>query len=227
MKPESKPTAQPDLSIVIVGYNSRDLLLDCLASIFAAPLDRSIEVIVVDNASKDGTAQAVAQNFPQVQLIANAYNNYFSAGNNQGIESARGRYVVALNPDMLVKGRTLSQLVQQMESDPSIGAATTTTLFPDGRLQRNGARFVTFGYLLFNYTFLGKLFPSQLARLNDWLWYSDWDRTTPQDVDILPGCCIIAQKTLWQQLGGFDSRLPMYFSDDYLSRAVRATGKRT
>jgi GT2 family glycosyltransferase len=216
-----------DLSIVIVNYNTRQLLLDCLASIYATAGTLALECIVVDNASTDGGTEAVHMVFPQTRIIANVQNRLFSAANNQGIALATGRYVLVLNPDMVVRGQTLSQLVQQMDADPTIGAATTTLLFPDGRLQRNCARFVTYEYLLLNYTFLGKLFRQRLRRYNDWLWYAHWDRTTRRPVDVLPGSCIIAPREVWGATGGFDTRMPMYFSDDYLSRAVQKLGKQT
>ncbi len=218
---------RPDLSIVIVGYNTRQLLLDCLASIHRTAGDLSLECLVIDNASSDGSVEAVHERFPQVRVIANRENVYFSAANNQGIQQACGRYVLVMNPDMVVQGDTLVQLVRQMDADPSIGAATTRTFFPSGRLQRNGSRPVTFGYLLFNYTALGKLFPARQHAYNNWLWYADWDRTTPRDIGVLPGCCIIALKDTWAAVGGFDAGMLHYFSDDYFTRRVQRLGKRT
>jgi GT2 family glycosyltransferase len=217
----------PDLSVVIVNYNTRQLLLDCLASVYRSANGIALECIVVDNASSDGAVTAVRECFPHVRLIANPENRYFSAAYNQGVQGATGRYVVVINPDMVVQGHALPKLLRQIEADPTIGAATTTMFFPDGKLQRNGSRFVTFGYLVFRYTFFGKVLPQKLRAYDDWLWYADWDRTTQRDIDVLPGSCIIASKETWSKTRGFDARLPMYFSDDYLSRAVQALGKRT
>src|SRR5262249_42830043 len=152
-------------------YNTRQLLLDCLESIFRSDQSISLDSIVVDNVSSDGSAEAAQAKFPQVEVIASEKNTYFSAGNNLGIERARGRYIMALNPDTAIQGKTLGQLVRQMDANPQIGAATTNLYFPDRALQRTGSRFVTFGYLLFNYTFIGKLFPSRTQAYNDWLWY--------------------------------------------------------
>jgi GT2 family glycosyltransferase len=205
-------------------------LLDCLASIYKTegktPL--RFECIVIDNASGDGSKEAVQRLFPEVRFTANSENRYFSAGYAQGIQQALGRYILVLNPDMLVEGDTLAQLVQQMDADPTIGAATTTMHFLNGELQRNGSRFVTFGYLLFQYTFLGKLLPGKLKRYRDWLWYADWDRTTEHDIDILPGSCIVARRGTWDTAGGFNDQMLMYFSDDYFSWQVqKRLGKRT
>jgi GT2 family glycosyltransferase len=121
--------------------------------------------------------------------------------------------------------------VRALEADPTIGAATTTMYFPDGRLQRNGSRALTYLYALLHYTFLGKLlrlfWPRRAQRMDDRLWYAEWDRRSARDIEVLPGSCIIAPRAVWAQTGGFDSRMLMYFSDDYLSRAVRAGGLRT
>jgi GT2 family glycosyltransferase len=216
-----------DLSVVIVNYNTRQLLLECLESIYQKTHTVSMECIVVDNASVDGSVEAVRTNFPQVQLIANKEGRFFSGGNNQGIALAQGRYVIALNPDMIVLGDTLAQLVQQMDANPQIGAATTTMYYPDKQLQRNGSRRVTFGYLIFQYTLLGKLFPRQLKAYRDWLWYADWDRTTPREVGVMPGSCIIAPKSVWTAVQGFNEKLRIYFTEDYLSNAVQKLGKQT
>jgi GT2 family glycosyltransferase len=221
---------QPDLSIVIVNYKAKNYLLECLHSLYktegATPL--TIECIVIDNASRDGSVDAVREQHPQVRLTANSENLYFSRAYTQGLQQASGRYALVLNPDMIVEGDTLAQLVKQMDADPTIGAATTTMHFPNGELQRNGSRFVTFDYLLFQYTFLGNLLPKQLQNYRRWLWYAEWDRTTPHDIDILPGSCIIATRETWQLAGGFNNQMLIYFSDDYVSWTVqRKLGKRT
>lgn len=216
-----------DLSVVIVNYNTKQFILNCLDSIYASAGDLQIECIVIDNASSDDSIATIADRFPQVRLIANTQNNYFSAAYNQGIEQAQGRYIIALNPDTLVRGQALAQLVQQMDADETIGAATTTAFYPDGTLQRDGSRCVTFNYLLLNYTFIGKLFAHRTQRYNEWLWYNEWDRTTSRPVDVLPGYFIIAPQAIWQKTGGFNPSMRMYFSDDYFSRATRQLGKQT
>lgn len=222
-----QPDSHPVLSIIIVNYNTCQLLLDCLDSIYHHTADLPVECIVIDNVSGDGSVEAVRERFPQVRLIANTRNDYYSVANNQGIRLASGRYILVLNPDTQVRGDTLQQLVAQMDAQPHIGAATTMLYFPDGQLQRNGSRHVTFGYVLLNYTFIGKLLPGHLHKYNAWLWYSDWDRTTPRSIEVLPGSCIIASKAIWIAVGGFEARMPMYFSDDYFSLAVQKMGKLT
>jgi GT2 family glycosyltransferase len=215
-----------DVSIVIVNHNTCKMLLECLDSIFGRTQTVSYEVIVVDNESSDGSVEAVQAQFPQVKLIVNPIGRYFSAGNNQGIAVAQGRYIFALNPDTLVLGDTLGQLVRQMDTNPDIGAGTTLQYLPGNIVLLNGSRQVSYGYLLFQYTFLGKLFPARLAAYRDWLWYKGWDRTTEQDVGVLPGSCIIASREIWAAIGGFPEKLPIYFSEDYLTMRVLRLGKR-
>jgi len=215
-----------DLSIVIVNHNTRKLLLECLDSIFARPQSVTYEVIVVDNESSDGSVEAVREQYPQVKLIANRVGRLFSAGNNQGIAIAEGRYILALNPDTLVLGDTLGQLVRQMDANPDIGAATTIQYLPGKHVLPNGSRQVTYRYLLFQYTFLGKLFPARLRSYRDWLWYKGWDRMTQQDVGVLPGSCILAACETWGAIGGFPEKLPIYFSEDYVTMHVLKMGKR-
>jgi GT2 family glycosyltransferase len=140
---------------------------------------------------------------------------------------AQGRYILALNPDTLVLGSTLAQLVQQMDANPAIGAATTIQYTADKQVLTNASRQVTYGYLLFQYTFLGKLLPGRLQAYRDWLWYPDWDRTSEREVGVMPGSCIIAARETWQAAGGFSERLLMYFTEDQLSGAVQQLGKRT
>lgn len=225
------PSSLPDLSLVIVNYRTCDLLLALLESIYANACGLRLECLVLDNASYDGSAQAVTARFPQVRFVQNAVNRYFSAAYTQGIQLAQSAYILVLNPDMEVRGATLQQLLGALQADPSIGAATTTMYHADGRLQRNGSRFATFGYLLLNYTFLGKLYRLLLPRawqaLQDWFWYADWDRRTARLIDVLPGSAIIARREVWQAAGYFDARLKMYFSDDYFSWRVQALGLQT
>jgi GT2 family glycosyltransferase len=216
-----------ELTIAIVSYNTRQLLLDCLESIYRTAGNLLLECIVVDNASSDGSAEAIQKHFPQVRLIANTKNHYFSAANNQAIQAATGRYILLLNPDTIVCGRTLQQLVQYMDNTPEVGAATTTMRFPDETLQRNGCRFTPFVYLLFHYTWLGRIWPQRRRVYEDWLWYADWDRTTTRQVDVLPGCCIIASQAVWDAVDGLNASMRMYFSDDFLSRAVQRLGRST
>jgi len=114
---------QPDLSVVIVAYNCRDALADCLASLESEPCDLSLETTVVDNASRDGTAEMVRRRFERVRLIANDANRGFAAANNQGIDPASGRHILLLNPDTVVHGGAPAAKVTHIGG---VSAATAT-----------------------------------------------------------------------------------------------------
>ena len=162
-----------DLSVVIVNYNTRQMTLDCLASIMTAAADLHVELILIDNASTDGSVAAIREAFPAAVVIVNQHNVYFSAACNQGLMAARGRYALLLNPDTVVQPGTLGQLVTYMDTNAQVGAATTTMRFPNGTLQRNGSQPAGFSYLAVHYTWLGKLFPRWRQALNNDLWYGD------------------------------------------------------
>jgi GT2 family glycosyltransferase len=212
------------LSVVIVNYKTPALALDLLASLKHYMAQKEIEVIIIDNASGDDSVARIQAAHPNIRVVANTENVLFSAGYSQGVALARGEYVIALNSDMVVQGDALAQMLAQMQANPRIGAATTTMYFLDGRLQLNGCRFTPFWFLILNYSFLAKIFPQQRQKANAWLWYANWDRRTAQAIDVLPGSCILARRDVWQKVGGFDARMKMYFSDDYLSRAVAKLG---
>jgi N-acetylglucosaminyl-diphospho-decaprenol L-rhamnosyltransferase len=221
----------PKLSVVIVNYNTRALTLACLQSVYQAAargqLDSDMECILVDNASRDDSLAAIGANFPQVRLIANRVNNYFSAGYAQGVAAAIGDYIVVLNADMVVRGNALGQLLAAVAANAEIGAATTSMYFADDTLQHNCADFPTLWDTILDYSLLGKLLAKHKAARRARLWYANWDRCSSRTVDILPGSCIMAPRAIWKQTGGFDARMLMYFSDDYFCRQVQALGKST
>ena len=159
--------AQPDLSIIIVSWNVRDLLRGCLRSILRREASESSsqesesgeltpdpcslipEIIVVDNASADGSAAMVATEFPAVQLIANPDNRGFTGGNNQGIAVAKGRYVFFLNPDTVVLNDALAKMVDCLDAHPDVGIVGPQLRYGDGGLQSSRRRFPTFLAALF------------------------------------------------------------------------------
>jgi len=130
-------TSSPVLSLVIVNWNTRDLLLDALASLYSAPPPFPFEVLVVDNASSDGSAAAVGERFPQVRLFANSENIGYAQGNNQAIKAAFGAYILLLNPDVLLPPGGLGRAVAFMHVHPDTGALGVRQVHPDGKLQRS------------------------------------------------------------------------------------------
>jgi GT2 family glycosyltransferase len=125
----------PDVSIVVVSYNTRDLLRACLCSVRATAGEMASEVIVVDNASTDGSVEMLARDFPEVTLVANAANVGFAAANNQAIRLSRGRYVLLLNSDAILQPGAVRALVDCLERTPRAGVAGGLLLNADGSFQ--------------------------------------------------------------------------------------------
>ncbi len=213
------------LSTVIVNYNTRDKLARALESLLVAGGVAQHEIIVVDNASADGSAAMVRERFPSVRLIEPGVNRWFSGGNNLGIYAAQGEYVHILNPDTVVLPGALPAMIAALDADGSLGAVTSRMTFEDGTLQRNCSRAVTYADLLLGYTFLGALLPGWRDRRRARMWYAEWDRESDRDVEIAPGSNILARRDVLLAIGGFDERLRLYFTEDDLCVRIAAAGR--
>ena len=150
-----------DLSVIILNYNTKDLLRDCLQSIKKAKTNGlGFEIIVVDNASTDGSVAMVKKEFPEVKPIINKKNLGFAAGNNVGFKKAEGRYLLLLNPDTIVQSETLKFMVEFMDKHPQVGAATCRIELPNGRLDYSCHRGFPTPWNAFTYfSGLAKIFP--------------------------------------------------------------------
>ncbi len=212
------------LSTVICNYNTRDELARALESLQATTGDLAHEIIVVDNASRDGSAAMVREQFPAVRLIESGENLWFSGGNNLGIQAAQGNYVLILNPDTIMQPGTLQTLVQYLDDHLDVGAVTARMTFAGGTVQQTCSRFS--GYLdnVLGHTFVGVLFPGWRERRRAQIWYSDWDRESTHPVEVAPGSCIMARRAILQQIGGFDPALKLFFTDDDFCRQIIGTG---
>ena len=209
-----------DLSIVIVSWNVRDLLRRCLASIFAARLP-GLEVIVVDNASGDGSAEMARGEFPAVRLIANARNAGFPAGNNQGFAAARGRFLMTLNPDTEVIGNALAEMIAYLDAHADVGALGPQLLNPYGSPQSSRRRFPTFTTALFESTWLQGFAPRRVLRR---YYVDDVSPDLIQAVDWLTGACIAVRREVLEALGGFDESFFMYSEELDWCRRIKSAG---
>jgi N-acetylglucosaminyl-diphospho-decaprenol L-rhamnosyltransferase len=227
----------PDLSIIIVSWNVRDLLRACLASLTAdaAPPVQpglAIEIIVVDNASADASAAMVAAEFPGVRLIASTENRGFTGGNNQGLALARGRYVLFLNPDTVVLPGALPAMVAYLEAHPTVGALGPRLRYGDGSFQSSQRRFPTLATALFESTPLAWHWPhNRWARAyrmedgrttGDQLPASSFQPAIP--VDWVVGAAILTRREVLDRVGGFDEGYFMYSEELDWCRRVAAAG---
>ena len=215
-----------DVSVVIVSYESRELLARCLAAL-AADAGRAAvcETIVVDQASADGTAAWLAAEHPDVRVVALAANVGFGAGNNRGAALASGRWLLLLNSDAYVRPGAIDELVRFAEGRPEIGVTGPRLLWPDGRLQRSCRRFPTLFRLATEYLYLRKLMPR--SRILNGLYYGEFAHDEPWRVDWLTGACLLMRRDLFERLGGFDEAFFLYSEEVDLLYRARGLGAET
>jgi N-acetylglucosaminyl-diphospho-decaprenol L-rhamnosyltransferase len=202
-------------SIVIVSYNASDMLRESLRGIAAVSVNPETEVIIVDNASTDGSAAMVEREFAGVQLIRNSANVGFARANNQGIRASTGRYVLLLNSDTIVPPGALPALIQFMNDHPGAGACGPRLVRSDGSVQPfafGGDPTVT--YLLAR-GWNRLLFRRPLH---------DWGTDAVQAVDWVSGAALLARRAALEQIGGFDEKFFMYFEDNDLCLRLRRAG---
>lgn len=200
-----------DLTVIVVNYNAKKLLHDCMKSLeHAAPRHR-MQAIVIDNASSDGSGKLAAA-FPGAEWILNDDNLGFTKANNQGIARAKGRYVMLLNNDTKVLPGAFSDAIDYLDSAPRIGAAGLQLLNADGSRQLSCRRFPSFSQALFSReSILTRIFPDNRFSRNYLM--SDISGEDVQDVDWVSGACLIARREVLDAIGGLDERFFMYSED--------------
>ena len=211
----------PELSVVVVSYNTRDLTRRCLRSVQEHAKGIATELILVDNASADGSADMVRTEFPEVRLIANANNRGFAAANNQAFEIARGRYVLLLNPDTEVLEGTLEKVLAFAQRNPAAGVVGCRVRYPDGTQQSTFFRFLRLSTVIVN------LFvPNRWMRKSEGLGRSRYvgaDLDATQDVEVVAGCFMLVPPAAIDQVGGMDEGYFMYGEEaDWCYRMRRA-----
>ena len=219
-----------DLSVIIVTWNVRDLIRACLASLpealtpatgaisvpagatHASPLQH--EIIVVDNASTDGTAGLLLSDYPGIQLLENSENLGFARANNRALALAKGRYVVLLNADTEPRPGALAGMVRFMDAHARCGAASPRLVCPDGTPQA-----YAFGRDPSPFYLLRRALAHRRQK-----YLHDWAISEPVQVDWVSGACLVARREAVAQVGGLDERIFMYFEDNDWCRRMRAAG---
>jgi len=211
-----------DLSIVIVNWNTRDMLRSCLASIPQQP-DLRMEVIVIDNASEDGSAAMVAAEFPEAKLIRNADNLGFATATNQGLRIADGRHLLLLNSDTLVHGDVLAESVRYMDARPEVGMMGCKVLNEDGSTQMTCSRFPSFLNLALQTLGLNRLEHPRWLRRYQML---DWARDDEREVEVISGCYLLARRSAVAEIGLLDESFFLYGEEtDWCRRCADAGWK--
>jgi len=223
MMNDVKPIDDKKLSIVIVNYNTCQLLDDCLWSLAAAtPPAGGMELIVVDNASSDGSQAMVREKYPHVQLVACEENQGFSAGNNRGTAVATGKYILFLNSDTRVGKDALIRPLQYMEAHPNTGALTVRLVYPNGQRDPDNHRgFPTPWNAICHFSGLSKRFSDNPRCNGYYMSYANFAET--HEVDVIAGSYMLMPMALCRELNGWDETYFFYGEDiDFCYRIWQA-----
>jgi GT2 family glycosyltransferase len=211
-----------DVSIVIVSFNTRELLRECLVTVQREASGVSYEVIVVDNASRDDSAEMVAQAFPWVRLVRSTMNLGFAAANNLAFPPAQGRHIVLLNSDAFLRPGALARAVAYMDADPRVGLAGARLVGRDDSWQPSARQFPSLLNDFLALSGLAAKFPSSR-------FFGRMDRTWADplhaaEVDWTPGAFSIVRRSVLEQVGYFDERFFLYYEEVDLCRRIRSAG---
>jgi len=208
-----------DLSIIIVNWNTKKLLLDCLSSVFETVKNISTEVWLVDNASSDGSVEAVKKIYPSVQIIQNQKNLGFAAANNQAFKKMQGRYTLLLNTDAVLTEGAVEKIYTFMESRPDVAMACGQLLNQDGSKQNSFANFPSLASLLFGESLLQLLFPNKYPNKRE-------ANSRPMEVDSCIGACMLVRGAAMEAVGGLDESFFFFFEEtDWAFRMKQAGWK--
>ena len=210
-----------ELSIIVVTYNSRRHVRDCLESIQEAASDINHEVIVVDNASQDGTPDIIRNEFPDVRLIANSENRGFARGNNKGITQSHGQFILLLNPDTKVLPKTLTTLLKEMKQSPETGLLVCRLLNGDRSLQQSFGYEVSFWSEVLRKIFFN-LWENHRFPLVGWVLRSLHSRA--REVAWVKGACMLSRRKALLDVQLMDDAFFMYLEDADLCRRIRQSG---
>lgn len=211
----------PDLSIIIVNWNTCRELRHCLQSV-ECDNTGNMEVIVVDNASSDGSREMVAGEFPSVRLISNKSNAGFAKGSNIGIRESRGKYVLLLNPDSEVQPGAFDAVIRFGDENPQAGIFGLKVLNADGTIQHSCRKSPTVGAIVFRNSILGRLFPNN-PYTREYLMAS-WDHNKVAEIDWVSGAALVMRRELIDDIGILDERFYMYCEDMDLGYRARQNG---
>jgi GT2 family glycosyltransferase len=213
---------QVDLSIIIVSWNTKDLTLQCLKSAIGTRDSYTQEIIVVDNASSDGSAEAIKSEYPDVIVIKNDKNYGFARANNIGIKRSSGKYVCLINSDVQVLDRTIKYMIGYMDNNPAVGIAGPKILSPDMTLQDSCRQFPTLWNKLCDTMALRRVFPKSAIFSGEHMMFFAHDRLII--VDSLAGCFMLIRRTALREIGLFDEQYFIYSEETDLCKRFHMAG---
>lgn len=211
------------VSVVIVNWNAKHDVLKAVASVVAKTQDLAYEIIVVDNASSDGSVAALRERFPNLTIIASAKNRGFNGGNNLGIAKAQGEYILLLNPDTELSNNAIKILADYLDAHQEVGAVGPKILNDDGSIQLTCARRMPTWWTEFNEAhLLGRVFPSSHFFTDNEIRF--WDHRDSRPIEALSGACMLFRKTVIEKRGMLDERYFIYGDDLDLCMQVAKAG---
>ena len=214
----------PAISIVIISYNTSRMTHNCIASVLAQTTT-PYELIVLDNASQDGSARMISETFPAVKLIAEPKNHGFGPAHKIAMEQATAPWVLLLNPDTVVLDHAIDKVFAFAQRRPDCGIWGGRTLYADGSLNPTSCfAKMTLHSVLFRVLGLNGVF--RHSKFFNAEYYGDWPRDTEREVDIVTGCFLLIRRDLWDRLGGFDDAFFMYGEEVDLCLRAQALGVR-
>lgn len=221
----STETSDYDVSILIVSYNTREMTLACLESVFRETRNAHFEILLVDNASTDGSAHAIRSQYPRIRLIASGENLGFAAANNLAASEASGKYLLLLNPDTLILNGAVDKMVAFADKHPDAAIVGGRTVFENGELNPTSCwRAPSLWGFVCRAIGLDALFPT--SRLFNHDSYAGWKRDNEREVEIVSGCFLLIRRSIWERLEGFDRAFFMYAEDWDLCMRTRRLGYR-
>ena len=212
-----------DLAVVIVNYNSGDEVGTCVRSVYESAGEARLEVVVVDNASADGSAEAAVAANPGTEIIRNSSNRGFIAAANQGIRATTAPFVHLLNPDAEIRGGTLQGLLKVAADHPDVGAIGTLVRDPDGSVYPSARKVPTLAEAV-GHAFLNPFFPDN--RFSRAYTLADWDRASERYVDWVSGSSMLLRRAALDQVGLLDEGYWMYVEDLDICTRLRTAGWR-
>lgn len=210
-----------DVSVIIINYNTKDLVINCIRSVYASETRYSYEIILVDNASSDGTVEAIRNSFPDVRIINNKENVGFGRANNQAANVSRGKYLYILNSDTEIEKNVIETVVTYGDTHEKAGVIGTRSVFPNGETQINFYKSPTFmsEFVFFAFRIIksGKWF---LFSLNK---YKHYSLNEPFEVDVITGCSMFVKRAVYDEIGLFNEKFFMYYEDAEFCYRVKKT----
>jgi GT2 family glycosyltransferase len=211
-----------DVSVIIVNYKTKELTTNCIKSVYASKTGYSFEIILVDNASSDGSVEAIRSHFPDVRIIESKENVGFARANNMAAKIAVGRYLYILNSDTEIENDVIEKLVAYGDLNEDAGIIGTKVVFPSGELQENYYKFPSLlSELVFFLIGIIKMKDWSIFHLNK---YERYLLNEPREVDVIAGCSLIVKRKVYEQIGLFNEKFFMYYEDGEFCYRVKKSG---